>query len=403
MAANDWSTLPLDLLGAIAMKLETLDDFIYFSAVCHSWNRVSSLIKHQWRPTVPWLLLAENTSNNPHCVRKIFNPSNNKCYKLNLPEIFGAKCWGSDYGWIAMVDRKLDVRLFNPITKAEIRFPSAETIPNRRPYDEEVDEDEEDYISWFLELYMKKLIVLKVSQNEFVILVIYHSFGHLAFAKPGDKSWTSVFVKKGHGCRMFDVMAMNGYVFALYSNASLVYWNIEDFQGYELVKPMDYLSSELQMSRKYHLLPFIHGISKLYLVESDCDLLLVLRFKESMSDDHPDIYETVGFSVYRLDPKDRRWEEIKDHATLFVGVHSAMSVSAKSLQPNCIYFTDDEFEQCKSRTELGQPDMGVYDIKCEEKWRFYEGDDIRSAYCTPTWFIPQLQIIGSDRQSNFRP
>ncbi|XP_074287087.1 F-box protein At2g17036-like isoform X1 [Silene latifolia] len=387
MAANDWSTLPLDLLGAIAMKLETLDDFIYFSAVCHTWNRVSSLIKHQWRSIVPWLLLAENTSYNPHCVRKIFNPSNNKCYKLNFPT-FGAKCSGSDYGWVAMVDRNLAVCLFNPITKAEIRFPSAETIPDRRPYDEEIDENEEDYISWFLRVYMRKLIVLKVSQNEFIIVVIYDNFDHLAFAKQGDKSWTSVFVKQGYGFRMFDVMAMNGYVFALCSNASLVYWNIEDFQGYELVKPMEHLSSELQMR------PFICGLGTLYLVESGCDLLMVLRFKEEVFDSNrkliPDVYETLRFSVYRLDPKDKRWEEIKDHASLFVGGNSTMSVSAKGLQPNCIYFTDDEFELSSLVTKLGGHDMGVYDIKCKKKWRFYEGDDIRSAYCRPTWFIPQL-------------
>ncbi|XP_074289465.1 F-box protein SKIP23-like [Silene latifolia] len=389
MAAVDWSTLPLDLLGHIAMKLETIEDFIYFSAVCPSWNHVSSLIKHQWRPIpVPWLLLSENTSNNPHCVRKIFNPSNNKCYKLNFPETFGAKCWGSGYGWVAMVDRKLDVRLFNPITKAEIHFPSVTTIPDQNPYNEEIDENEEKYISWYLRLFMRRLVVLKVAQNEFVIIAI--TIDHLAFAKQGDKSWTSVFIKKDYGIRMFDVVAMNGYVFALYNDASLVYWNIEDFQGHELIRPMEYSLLEFKMFEE-----FISGLGTLYLVESGCDLLMVLRFKEEMLDSdgngyHPDVYETFRFLVYRLDTKDRRWEEITDHATLFVGSNSTMSVSAKCLQPNCIYFTDDEFELSNLATELGGHDMGVYDIKCKKKWRFYEGDDICSAYCRPTWFIPQL-------------
>ncbi|XP_074287111.1 putative F-box protein At4g22660 isoform X2 [Silene latifolia] len=321
MAAVDWSTLPLDLLGDIAMRLETIEDFIYFSAVCQSWNRVSYLIKHQWRPIpIPWLLLSENTSNNPHCVRKIFNPSNNKCYKLNLPETFGTRCWGSDYGWVAMVDRDLNVRLFNPITKAEIRFPSVETIPDRPPYDKEIDEREENYINWILGMFLIRLIVVKVSETEFVIVILYGDLYKLAFAKHGDQSWTSVFVRQERGVRMCDVVAMDGYVFALYNDATLVYWNIEDFQGHELVKPMDYLLSEFKMFKQ-----FITGIGALYLVQSGCDLLMVLRFREEVSnsggnDNDVDIaYETYAFSVYRLDPKDRRWEEIEDHPTLFVG------------------------------------------------------------------------------------
>ncbi|XP_074289442.1 F-box protein SKIP23-like [Silene latifolia] len=390
MANDDWSTLPLDLLGDIAMKMDTIDDYIYFSAVCRSWNRASSLIKEQWKPIrMPWLLLAENTSNNPHCVRKIFNPSNNKCYKLNLPETLGARCWGSDYGWLAMVDRKLNVRLFNPITKAEIHFPSAGTIPGLPPFNKKKDGNKEGYINWVLRAFFLRLIVLKLSETEFVIVVIHGNFDQLVFAKQGDQSWTSIFVKQEICVRMFDVVAMDGYIFALYNDASLVYWNIEDFRGHELVKPIDYSIRNFEMFKDFR-----SGIGAVYLVQSGSDLLMVFRFREEVSDSdgnyHPDVYETFGFSVYRLDPKDRKWEEVKDHATLFVGGNSTMSVSAKCLQPSCIYFTDDEMDLSSLVKEFGGHDMGVYDMKSEKKRRFYEGDDIRSAYCPPTWFIPQL-------------
>ncbi|XP_074289808.1 F-box protein SKIP23-like [Silene latifolia] len=394
MAVVDWSTLPLDLLGDIAMRLEMIEDFIYFSAVCSTWKRVSSLIKHQWRPIpVPRLLLSENTSNNPHCVRKIFNPSNNKCYNMNLPETFGTRCWGSDCGWVAMVDRDLNVRLFNPITKSEIRFPSAETIPDRPPYVEERDGSEEDYINWVLGLFFIRLTVLKVSETEFVIVVLYGDLFQVVFAKNGDQSWTSVFVRQEPCVRICDVVAMDGYIFALYNDATLVYWNIEDFQGHELVKPVDYVISKFKMFQQ-----FLTGIGALYLVQSGSDLLMVLRFRrevpKSGGNDH-DVhipYETFRFSVYRLDPKDRRWEKIEDHATLFVGCNSTMCVSAKSLQPNCVYFADDLFDLYGLVEGIGAIDMGVYDIKCEKTWRFYKGDDIGDGevFNPPTWFIPQL-------------
>uniref|UniRef100_A0A803LB61 PGG domain-containing protein n=1 Tax=Chenopodium quinoa TaxID=63459 RepID=A0A803LB61_CHEQI len=57
----DWSKLPHDILGLIALELESIEDCVYFSAVCHSWNCALAMVKLQWcranKPTTPWLLL----------------------------------------------------------------------------------------------------------------------------------------------------------------------------------------------------------------------------------------------------------------------------------------------------------------------------------------------------------
>ncbi|KAK9741942.1 hypothetical protein RND81_03G138800 [Saponaria officinalis] len=172
----DWSSLPLDLICDIALKLETLEDFIYFSVV----GRVT--------PMVPWLLLAENTHEDQKSIRDIFNLGNNKCYKFNLPDVLmvEARCWGSVHGLVVMVDRHLDVQLFNPITKARIHFPSV--IP-LCPYEDNKIHyvyGYEDYVGWMLSFFLQKFIVLKISPDEFVIVLVYN-WQALAFARHGGR------------------------------------------------------------------------------------------------------------------------------------------------------------------------------------------------------------------------
>ncbi|XP_074289470.1 F-box protein At2g17036-like [Silene latifolia] len=339
--AVDWFTLPLDLLSFIVLKLETFEDFINFSAVCRCWNHASSSVKHQWsaKPNVPWLLLAENNKDNPICVRKIFNLSNNKCYNLNLPETFGARCWGSSYGWVAMIiDRNFDVQLFNPITKAQIPFPSLRPL-----YDgDESDEDDESYRHWFLSSFADRLIVLKVPQNnnyEFVVLVIHEYYQSLAFARQGDQSWTPIFVKSR--VKMVDIVGMDDKVFGF-----------------------DYDDED----------------------DSDYD----------DKDDSGYFSRTNYFEVYRFKSEDESWEQVEDlgEVALVVGGNSSMCVSvthANGLQRNCIYFTDD-LTMCwkTSVRKPGGHDTGVFDLKNGNIRRFYEGGDMHSSFAPPTLFIPQF-------------
>ncbi|KAH9605035.1 hypothetical protein KSS87_006990 [Heliosperma pusillum] len=393
--AGDWSTMPLDLLVDISMKLETCEDFIYFSLVCRWWNRVASSIKNEWKgnPT-PWLLLAENKNENPECHRKIFNLKNNKCYKFTLPDIFESRCSGSAYGWLAMIDRSLNVKLFNPISKAHIPFPSLENFPDIVGYNPELHETEDKYINLILTRVVEKMVVLKASQScrhEFVI-VTFTTFG-IAVARPGDQSWTSILTRE-QKYSMVDVVVMEDHVFALYRDGKLVYWNAEEFFNLEFVNQIDYSPSQRGILGK----GLRYTFNKVYLVQSGIELIMVIRFTEELLDEagenlDDDIgYETYGFEVYKLDPIHKLWKEIKElyDVTLLVGCNSSMSVSGNYLQESAIYFTDDETEFWELPKELGGHDMGVYDMKTGEISIFYEGDDMRSSTCTPTLFIPQF-------------
>ncbi|XP_074289466.1 F-box protein At2g05970-like [Silene latifolia] len=393
--AADWSTLPLDLLATIVLKLETFEDFIYFSAVCHWWNHVSSSTKHQWRAIpMPWLLLAENNKNNPDCVRKILNLSNNKCYKFTLPETFGARCWGSPYGWIAMIDRNFDVQLFNPITKAQIHFPCLKPLDSGIAADESV----QNYQSWFLGCFANRLIVLKVPQNDdykFVVLVIHEYYQSLAFARQGDQSWTPIFVKSR--VKMVDIVGMEDKVFALYENGSIVFWNVKKFNAHKLIKPKRAAYSP----RDRIFVEFNRGSNQIYLVRSGSDLLVVLRYIEEVGNaddtdyDYDIVYRTIGFEVYKLNRKAKIWEEIEDlgEVALVVGGNSSMCIfvaHAKGLQRNCIYFSDDQYVFWRRVREHGGHDTGACDFKSGKIWPIYQGDDMRSSFSPPTLFIPQL-------------
>ncbi|XP_074287139.1 F-box/kelch-repeat protein KIB1-like [Silene latifolia] len=411
--AVDWSTLNLELVADIVLKVETFQDFINFSAVCRSWNRASSSIKHLWRakPIAPWLLLAENTQDNPDCVRKIFNLNENKIYSLNLPETFGTRCWGSAYGWVALVDRNFDIQLFNPITKDCLSFPNVGLLHTNK--DDETDVGE-DYISWFLIAFVSRLTVIKVSlngQSEYVIVVIYDNYEDrrsLAFARHGDQSWTTISLEEIGETMVVDMVAMDDNLFALCGDGSVIYWEVKDFNDLKLIKPQYYSPTpRVEIMNILHVL--FRQVHSLYMVASGRDLLMVLRFKDkcSKSNDYSDdsddsydedddiFYKTIGFQVFKLEPEDKRWVKIDDfgEVALFVGGSSSMCVSveyAQGLQRNCIYFTDDEYELWELPKEHGGHDMGVYDNKDDKIWPFYKGEDMHSLFCPPIFFIPEF-------------
>ncbi|KAK9742325.1 hypothetical protein RND81_03G164300 [Saponaria officinalis] len=400
--AVDWSDLTLDLVCTIALKLETFEDFINFSMVCRPWNHASSLVKHEWRatPVAPWLLLAENPNENLKCQRMIFNLENNKSYKFNLPEMVGARCWGSDFGWVAMVDRDLNTQLFNPLTKARICLPSVRHLcPNA---DDDCFKDYEDYINWMLRFFLARLIVLKITRDEFVIMVIYDNCSHLAYSRHGDRSWTELCSTDSMIYnRLVDVATLDDNVFVLYANGVIVYWNVKQFSGCGLVKPVNYCPSR-QPDIFEGLNEELHEI---YLLRSGSQLLALIRLRVhvlKLNDDETEydydndvVYKTIGFEVYSLNPNDRKWEEIEDFGdvALIVGNHSSMCVSAassKNMLPGGIYFTDDETDLWSLTKDKKGHDMGVYDIKSEKISKFYECGNIGPLYYRPTFFIPQF-------------
>ncbi|KAK9740506.1 hypothetical protein RND81_03G040900 [Saponaria officinalis] len=299
-----------------------------------------------------------------------------------------------------MVDRDLNVQLFNPITKDCICFPCVMPLCPYADNEEHQFHDYEDYIGWFLSFCLQKFIVVTISPGELVIVVLYDWQG-LAFARHGDQSWTKVVSPNSArinniDASIVDVASVNDNVFALYDDGAIVYWNVKEFGGCGLVKPVNFCPSQPVIFDKLK-----RGLYKIYLVKSGTQLFMVLRYKEDVLNaertdfDYDLFYRTIDFQVYRLNFKDRKWEEIQDFGdvALIVGNNSSMCVpiaSSKSMRRSCIYFTDDEYEMWGASKEKSGHDIGVYDTECKQIWKLYECGNTRSLLCPPTCFIPQF-------------
>ncbi|XP_021760582.1 uncharacterized protein LOC110725409 [Chenopodium quinoa] len=403
----DWSMLPNDLLDAIALKLDSIEDLICFSAVCRSWNDVFIMVKRKWMPTTPWLLLAEQEHEHEHdhdhdhnhnhehehkvCsgCRKIFDIRKNKCLELNISQASRRRCWGSRYGWIVMIGGYDDkqVSLFNPITKGQLSLPSLESGLGE------------------CATKVRKAFVIKIDEDDFVVMVT-NNHHQLSLARPGDKTWTKVITISGEKAHVLDVLSWKGLVLIMHSYRYLTCCDVSTIRNFSPSQPV-------YANKPYGLITFpldIDGSSSIcqdcYMVELAGDFLLVVRNKFTIwyrnfglgHDEHEATpCFTRDFKVYKLSylgeirPKTRSdyrhvriLSNVKDLGDymVFVSNNSAMSVH-KSKLPNCqhnvIYFTGDEEQH-----------MSMFDMASRKIKRFYPGNDTMSRVFAPTLFMPKF-------------
>ncbi|XP_021867285.2 uncharacterized protein [Spinacia oleracea] len=445
----DWSMLPSDLLREIALKSNTIKDLIYFSAVCQSWNDVFSKVKPDWNTikSLPWLLLAEpkpeslpwllpkpkpkpepkhkpepkrkpkrklkpkpyndSTTQPKSGRRNILSMDENKCYKLMVPQTFGKQCWGSEHGWIVMFDADKKAELFNPITKSQLSLPSLQTLPsypvthdNYYYYDDDddyyIDIDDDDYVYTIdskklfnMKELVSKATVLKIPNvDELVVMVIHYPQNNLAFARPGDKSWTPVLTScTDRYLKVYYVMSWNERMVILYRDGSLAYCEIGT------CKPETFTSLPKGMLRE--IVNKQQGDA--YVVELGGDLLVVFRYRRYTIKYAPYEYHTTHFEVYKhVWNTTMSWEKVDDLGDflLFIG-HNFSTALHISMAPNCqrnaIYFVDDETYSWRMEYKQGRGhDTGMFDMASGQVIPFYQGRDKISKLFSPVWFTPKF-------------
>lgn len=389
MIRVDWSKLYCELLGEIALKLDCLEDVVNFSVVCSSWHRAYIMIKKKWTAGVPLLLLPENTEENPKYLRKLFCPNKRRCYELELPETFGARCWGTSSGWVVTIDLSLELYMFNPFTGARIRLPPQPTMPFKR-------KDKIDDFDWIRNKYVDKTYVCDLSNGDFVVVALHGGLFHskIAYVKPGDEAWTLVTTLKK--C-VHDVVRLGTQLLVVFHDGVVGYCDMPTFQKSQ---PPIVVRDYLPTPPIKDFLPRVPH-RRFYLLECLGHLLLVYRYKETLkSNSAPNTwdkvvcYRTKGFDVYLFNFDTKIWKIVENlgNVALFVGNNCTMAVDAatNNIKCNCIYFTDDETILWNVPILYGGHDMGVYDLEKKEIEPVYEGDDIRSKFCPAIWILPSL-------------
>ncbi|KAF6144399.1 hypothetical protein GIB67_024626 [Kingdonia uniflora] len=418
--AMECSELPVELLEVIAELVLSFDDFallsaikdvIRFGGVCKSWHSATLLFQKKYPcyfPLLqkdggfPLLMLTETLGKEYDIIeypdlsiRKFFSLYDNKVYTLNLPEAHGRHCWGSPYGWLITFGIDLQIHLLNPITRLQIPLPSQSTFRHQH-----CDCTRRNlFISY---------IAKAVLAPQLIVMAIHTYTRRLAFAKPGDKAWTTLGNEDKCGSKGWATLGNEDY--GKYSD--LIYFKDHFFavtnKGF--VRYCD-ISGPNPIVIDFAAPPYrptFNALERFYLVEISGELHMVVRLVNRYLV-KPRYYHhnlsTTFIEVYKMESlyttsKWVRLQTLGDHA-IFIGNNLSFSILASNYpgcKRGCIYYTDDYQAQYGSQI-LGR-DRGIFNLEKENIEPLYSGsetdlineadDDALSIYSPPLWITPTV-------------
>ncbi|XP_064975024.1 F-box protein At2g05970-like [Musa acuminata AAA Group] len=280
-------------------------DYIRSKAICKQWNSIYKLEHHRPpKPQAPWLMLPGDNNS----TAKFFSIVEKKIYNIPCPEpMIRTRIYiGSCHGWLTTVDRLCNMYLLNPLTGAQIPLLTFR-------------QDSPD------------------ADNDFTIMMIYGLWKNLAFARAGNKAWTSI---SSPYCYT-DIIHHSARFYTINYQRIVEVWKLD-----ELAIRHSIINSDLPS----HI--FLGCICTYDLVESlNNNLMLVYKFQNEWSPtDNP---KNIMCMVFSLDELALKWTRVKSlhEQTLFLGKNQSMCLSTidfPKLKQNCIYYTDDMLELCGS-------------------------------------------------------
>ncbi|PIA43249.1 hypothetical protein AQUCO_02000586v1, partial [Aquilegia coerulea] len=370
-----WSQLPEELLMLVAERIDYIEDFIRFGAVSKSWRSLTLVNKHHFSSifktkTLPWLLMLTAYSHQGTTFREFFSLAQNKTYRFNLPQAYGTKCWGSPFGWlITLASSGGNFQLLNPLCPHScIPLPPLTALPRQGDH-----LYENGYI-WKAALFLSHSNIHfgrhcypnrnYDHERHFLVFVIHGYYQMLAFARPGDTSWTTIkFPDEYLSQRQVDILHLNGQFYSVNSNGCI--WLLSDIFG-----------PDLTLTR-LAILPPDNG--RLYetfsLIEMQGEILMAARVLHilEVEDLEPMEFQAVpktsSIQVYKLDRGTFSWEKMETLGdyTLFVGSGTSISVKASDYSgsdcnPGCIYFS---YDDCLI-TGMITHDVGIFNLINQE-------------------------------------
>ncbi|XP_007041631.2 PREDICTED: putative F-box protein At4g22660 [Theobroma cacao] len=408
-----WDKLPRDIWGLIFQRL-LLVDRIHASLVCKQW---SSALK-QSPPQPIWILLPpDNINDNNDCKHMIsfFDLGEGAIGKLNLPKsISGATLIGASKGWLALTKGKKNspqIFLLDPISGVQIPLPPLLTIRSTSEDTNAID----------------KIEISSRDASQCVVAACFDEGRILALCRPKDKRWI---IFEGLGVaddhRYACILFCHGILYALitteddevtfqFQTHSLklagdhdVILKLIPLTMFEISSPIfleDPLEEVDTFGKNWAAIP--------YLVESNGDLLIVLKIldaliteDEDQDDDDEDNVEPIfsycriaTFEVFKVEASDdtlwlTRLSNLDDQ-TLFIDGVDSLSLPGENFSKNCIYFLEDSFGYtAEGWKPIISRESGVFylhDGRIERSLPSLDLSKLGKDFCY-LWFFPNIKI-----------
>nr|XP_016441776.1 PREDICTED: F-box protein At2g26160-like [Nicotiana tabacum] len=301
----NWSELQYDVLVHVARRLNLIEDYLNFAAVCKPWRLAAT--KENFNsdlPRVPWLMLAEEEGSDVSSCRKFFNLCNDLIFKTTIPQASGKRCLES-MGWLITVGIDGEISLLHPFSGVQIELPHQNTT-------EDYTRNKTQYIWNFIHKAVLSTSPSKTS--DYLLMVIEGENKYLSFWRPGDLKWTRIRREnyephsRDQHC---DVVYFDGKFYAV------------DMQGNVLLRNV---TDQLRLKE----FPF----TPVYEDE-------VYDEEEVPEFDGQLIFHTIFFRVYEVDLAAGKLTETKQigDMALFLGANASLSVQASQfpgVKPNSL-------------------------------------------------------------------
>ena len=274
----DWAYLPAPALRLTLDKLVELVDHVRFGAVCKNWCSIAKP-NHQHHgfetkeQRLPMLMIP--TKRKSRKERSLYSISEKSVYPFRLHLPYSRRCCGSSYGWIATVDRRNIITLFNPFKNvAPIILPPIKRVS-----------------TWDDTFYERNIHKVTLSAdptttcpNDYVVATVHNQCCHLAFIKAGQEFWTYV----DYDLKCFsDITFYKGLVYAVGRWEGIVSFDLcysNDPTGNETIVP-NILSPQVvggSYSKRAYLVKSLQG-----------ELWMVRRFLGYPEDEDDHRYSSV--------------------------------------------------------------------------------------------------------------
>ncbi|XP_006366381.1 F-box protein At4g00893-like [Solanum tuberosum] len=128
ISSRAWCDLHPELLNEIAESLGIID-LLGFRGVCKDWRSASftasASIESTSRDSKLYFLLHNDRDENTI----LFNPTTNKNYTINIPELKEATCLASTQGWL-LISQRGNLFFFCPFSRVKIDLPPIQGLEN---------------------------------------------------------------------------------------------------------------------------------------------------------------------------------------------------------------------------------------------------------------------------------